>query len=174
MTGLCGCGCGGATKLAPRTDSRKGWVKGRPMRYLAHHHLRKSPVEYLVDERGCWIWQRTTHSNGYGWAWDSEARRGVMAHRLVYERHRGPIPEGLQLDHLCRVPACVNPAHLEPVTNAENTQRSRKAKLDWAAVREIRRRYAAGETQAELAEAFGMSPGGLQHVTAGERWREAA
>jgi hypothetical protein len=45
------------------------------------------------------------------------------AHRFYYEQHVGPIPEGLQLDHLCRNTRCVNPAHLEPVTGAENMRR---------------------------------------------------
>ena len=56
--------------------------------------------------------------HGYG----KYADRG--AHRVVYEFLVGPIQKGLQLDHLCRVRACVNPAHLEPVTAKENTRRS--------------------------------------------------
>lgn len=54
--------------------------------------------------------------------------RLVRAHRFSYERAVGPIPAGLQIDHLCRVRACVNPAHLEPVTCGENVRRS------WAAM----------------------------------------
>ncbi|KAB2977369.1 HNH endonuclease [Streptomyces sp. SS1-1] len=49
--------------------------------------------------------------------------RYQMAHRVAYQEIVGPIPEGLQLDHLCRVRHCVNPAHLEPVTSRENTLR---------------------------------------------------
>lgn len=53
------------------------------------------------------------------------ADRLNQAHRLMFELHRGPIPTGLQIDHLCRQPLCVNPDHLEPVTSAENTRRGK-------------------------------------------------
>lgn len=70
----------------------------------------------------CWLWTRSTR-RGYGRA---RAPRGVgteAAHRIAWMMLVGPIPEGLELDHLCRVRACVNPAHLEPVTHAENLRR---------------------------------------------------
>lgn len=69
----------------------------------------------------CWLWLGHVSSNGYG----SLRHNGkqVKAHRFSYERARGPIPEGLQLDHLCRVRSCVNPAHLEIVTQRENILR---------------------------------------------------
>lgn len=74
----------------------------------------------------CWLWTaNTTGATGYGrfYPGGDYGTRGVVAHRYSYETAVGPIPDGLQIDHLCCVKRCVNPAHLEPVTNAENSRR---------------------------------------------------
>ena len=75
-------------------------------------------------DTGCWLWTgtRTTYKReGYGRFNGPDGL--VLAHRFAYELLVGPIPEGLQIDHLCRVRLCVNPAHLEPVTHTENVLR---------------------------------------------------
>lgn len=69
---------------------------------------------------GCWQW-RGAVSSGYGMLWVE--RRMVPAHRVAYELIVGPIPDGMVIDHLCRNHGCVNPDHLEPVTNHENILR---------------------------------------------------
>ncbi len=74
---------------------------------------------------GCWLWMGSVRHPGYGRF--SIKRVPVSAHRYSYEQHKGPIPEGLVLDHLCRQPSCVNPDHLEPVTNRENVLRGLSA-----------------------------------------------
>lgn len=74
-----------------------------------------------ITESGCWIWHGAIQSNGYGRTWINPKRPFV--HRAVYELVRGPIPEGLILDHLCRVRCCVNPDHLQPVTDRVNILR---------------------------------------------------
>lgn len=75
-----------------------------------------------TDRTGsCWLWTRSL--NGKGYAEVKVNGRHHPAHRLAYELLVGPIPAGLVLDHLCRVRHCVNPAHLEPVTNRENILR---------------------------------------------------
>lgn len=71
---------------------------------------------------GCWLWQASVDKWGYGWF--KLAGKMRRAHSVSYELVVGPVPEGLQLDHLCRNPRCVNPAHLEPVTARENSLRS--------------------------------------------------
>lgn len=73
----------------------------------------------FVTERGCWEWQGQRLKSGYG------HYKRTTAHRWVYERLVGPIPAGLQIDHLCRNRPCVNPAHLEPVTPLENIRRGK-------------------------------------------------
>lgn len=107
----------------PKTSKHWGWVKGEPFTYLrghSHEHDRAvwSEALWIVDlATGCWLWQGTLDPLGYG-------RFGrKLAHRCGYERHIGPIPAGLVLDHLCVNPPCVNPAHLEPVTQSVNMQR---------------------------------------------------
>jgi hypothetical protein len=72
---------------------------------------------------GCWEWLACRNAFGYGVLKPPSFDKLMLAHRYTYELLVGPIPDGLQLDHLCRNRGCVNPAHLEPVTNRENCQR---------------------------------------------------
>lgn len=75
---------------------------------------------------GCWLWTGTLDGKGYGTIGVKRSDgtwRTAKAHRVSYETHVGPIPDGLELDHLCRVRRCVRPDHLEPVTSQVNTLR---------------------------------------------------
>lgn len=79
----------------------------------------------LVETKpGCWLWRGGVNNQGYG------QYGGPLAHRLAYELLVGPVPDGLVIDHLCKTPLCVNPDHLEPVTQGTNVLRddSRTAK----------------------------------------------
>lgn len=79
-------------------------------------------AKVVVDPSGCLMWAAGRSGGGYG-AFDHGGRK-VAAHRFAYTALVGPVPDGLELDHLCRTPACVRPDHLEPVTHRTNTLRS--------------------------------------------------
>ncbi len=80
-----------------------------------------SRVDQWDDPDECWQWMGQKNTKGYGVF--AVERKSKMAHRVAYVLCVGDIPEGLTLDHLCRVRGCVNPGHLEPVTVAENVRR---------------------------------------------------
>ncbi len=77
---------------------------------------------------GCWKWLGTMSAAGYGTF--SIGGKNTYAHRVSYELHEGKIPDGLQIDHLCRNRRCVNPAHLDVVTTQENTRRGLLGKIN--------------------------------------------
>ncbi len=76
-----------------------------------------------ADGTGCWPWQAGLSTSGYGKFWLDCKHRAARAHRVAYELVKGPIPRFYTIDHLCRVRRCVNPSHLEAVTNRENVLR---------------------------------------------------
>ena len=84
-----------------------------------------TPADFEIrvrkDPSGCWLWDRAIASQGYGVLWLDG--RLQYAHRVAHVLFKGEIPEGLTIDHLCRVTACVNPEHLEAVTMRENILR---------------------------------------------------
>jgi hypothetical protein len=100
------------------------------MRYQSTEDRFWAKVEAMPT--GCWEWRASRDRDGYGrFRFPGCLRR---SHRLAYEWLVGEIPEGLQLDHLCRNTACVNPTHLEPVTSKENTRRGLRPRLPNRAV----------------------------------------
>lgn len=81
--------------------------------------------ERVVKSNGCWEWTGPCSDGGYG-VISTGGREGrlLRTHRVAYELLSGPIPDGLHIDHLCKNRKCCNPAHLEPVTQAENNRRA--------------------------------------------------
>jgi len=132
----CQCGCGYLAPLAKKTSKAQGHIKGEPMRYIQHHRVRMmKPASQrfwakvrvtnscpLGEDKGpCWEWIGYRIHTGYGRF--RNGREHVVAHRFSYETAKGPVPIGLDLDHLCRNRRCVNPDHLEPVTRSVNNLR---------------------------------------------------
>ncbi len=115
----------------------------------------------VVTDSGCWLWQGARNGDGYGII-RRDSHSLALAHRVAYELHVGAIPNGLTIDHLCYERACVNPAHHEAVSLAENNRRrlARAARCGQtthrdrrdvanqdshlAALRAVRLEYAAG------------------------------
>lgn len=118
-----------ATALAPPSrregstmpnnkSKRPGYLDDRLRRFTEMFIVSNS---FFHNGTPCHIWQARIQNNGYGMYWWS-GRLG-LAHRFAYERATGSLPEGKVLDHLCRRPACVNPLHLEAVTQQVNARR---------------------------------------------------
>lgn len=97
---------------------------------------RTPPIERIarrteVDANGCHLWNGAVNRDGYGLVMMhiDGRKRNRFVHRVIYEAHSGPIPGGLEIDHLCRNRRCCNPAHLEAVDQAENKRRGSRSLL---------------------------------------------
>jgi hypothetical protein len=166
-SGFCQCGCGQRTRV-PR--------RGGPLRFIRFHHLKLrtpstvNPSMYTVDpDTGCWNWNGLVYHSGYGRA---PSNKGAMtAHRWAYEILGGVVPDGKQLDHLCRNRRCINPDHLEPVTAKENIRRSPRTKLTMDQAREIRSLHLK-EPLRDTAARYGVSRSLINRIQLGLAWNE--
>ncbi len=123
-----------AIENCPKRRAVRGWCSAHYRLWQLHGKPerldRETPSHYdrfwgfALPQEGCWEWSGYTSRDGYPrLSISNDPKRIVLAHRVSYELHKGPIPEGLQIDHLCHNKSCTNPDHLEAVTGAENTRR---------------------------------------------------
>jgi len=125
--------------LAQSSRASLGYVKGQPTRYIAGHNVgslqQRLFGRLIIDPSGCLLWTGSRHPDGYGRIMIGKKLHRV--HRVMYEMFVGPIPDGMELDHVkalgCDNKHCASPAHLEPVTGAENKRRYREQKQKGAA-----------------------------------------
>jgi len=166
------------TTIAVQNSRSKGWVRGEPLRFVRGHANRtksRPPLcedDFDVEDRGhetpCWILKGFTTNKGYGKV--TIAGQRLYAHRAMYEQSVGPIPDGLDLDHLCRQTKCIRPDHLEPVTRARNLQRGNGTKLTEDQVRTIREVPVGLFTTKELAAMYGISESHMSRVRRGVKF----
>lgn len=183
--GYCQCGCGEKAPIAPLTSNKRGWKKGRPVRFV-HGHNGRIPLNrmYRVEDRGfttpCWVWGGGTTNDGRYGRTQYEGRM-IAAHRATYAEAHGALPPPYpekHLDHLCEVTLCVNPDHLEVVTPAENTRRAMKLtyadvaaiRAEYARVRRPGRKRVPPGTVPRLAEQYGVDEKTIKNVAAGRTW----
>lgn len=155
--------------------------------------MKRSSVDEASPElKGakCRVWLRADNGRGYGLLYDGIRVR--LTHRLSYEMHVGPIPEGLDVLHRCDRPGCLEPKHLWAGTHHENMldkmakgrgghrkvspfrgSKSPVAKLHEEEVQEIRRRFRLGQVRGirPLAREFGVSPKTIRAIRANEVWQ---
>lgn len=142
---------------------------------------------WTIAPSGCWEWAASRNARGYGQISsgprDADGKtRPLLAARVSWELHRGPIPEGLVICHRCDNPPCVNPDHLFLGTRSDNNadmaakhrtlngERRPQAKLTDTQVEEIRARHAAGGiTHNALAEEYGVSQPAISLIISGKR-----
>ena len=116
----------GFAAITPERRLEIARLGGLSRKYPSLKERLETKVMILVDVE-CWFWIGNLRREGYGHFHISGKTQSADAHRTMYQELVGPVPDGMELDHLCRNRSCVNPDHLEPVTHQENMRRGKLA-----------------------------------------------
>lgn len=170
--GKCECGCGNPAPLAKHTVRQRGTIEGKALRYIHGHHAIR--YDYTVQDCGyetpCWIWHNQT-GRGYG----AIKINGVFmaAHRFIYEKHVGLIPDGYHLHHKCEIKNCVNPAHMKPLSVVDHERLHPNVRLTVGKAREARRLVSAcGMSYEQVAQHLEVSRNSIAFAVRGLTWKE--
>ena len=124
-------------------------------------------IDYIVDQRGCWIWQRTVNAAGY--ALERRERRRSAA-RVYFEHEHGPLASDVHLEHCRYSRRCVNPDCQTPRSRSDLSRRQAARWLTPTLVDEIRKRHAAGARTAHLAADLGLNYWTVGDAIVGRTW----
>lgn len=128
-------------------------IRGQQLRPLVRQmhgaSIQEKLAAYSEDKGGCRLWIGTLHEKGYGQLrWDGRTRR---AHRVAYTLEHGPIPDGMQVNHICGNRACIKVSHLELVTSRQNSEyRTSQSKYNTSGYRGVSYYKAFGRYQAKV------------------------
>lgn len=166
--GYCLCGCGRKTNIVKYADASKGLSRGQPRRYVfGHEHKVVLDGMYENDvPSGCWNWLGAIDIHGYARV------GGRLVFHEMYVRAHGAVPEGKQLDHLCRNRLCVNPDHLEPVAPRWNARRGSTTRLTVSDVIEIRKAVTRGESRTSVSRRYGVCAQHVGSIVSGKKWAD--
>jgi HNH endonuclease len=131
--------------------------------------LRLREKIYVEPNTGCWLWLGYLNSDGYA----RSSGQWQYVHRRIYEFFSGPIPEALELDHLCRTRCCVNPAHLQPVPHIENIKRGNSHQTQFKAQTHCKRGHVLDEANSHWDQRGRRSCRKCKSWRSAEAWRKA-
>lgn len=189
-TTLCACGCGGFVNRYRKWIWKHSPPTAKPITPLDvrfwRHVTKDGPIPPHCPEIGsCWTWDGFIATNGYAYMWLSREKKMILVHRLSWELHNGPIPEGLWVLHKCDNRACPNPHHFFLGTHQDNIAdmilKGRGAhkmgedasahKLTTIQVLEIRERSRKGEDSLSLSKEYGVGHSTVCSVVNRKSWK---